>query len=92
MASSHQTRDPECVRGLYIAKVQYSSFGGCALGLMLGVLDIVGVEVRNREQVEVRERRGTRDRGRRQNKETISSSTFITSDVQSIYSPSWIQD
>ena len=43
------------VRGLYIAAGQYSSCGGCALGLMLGVLDIVGVEVRNREQVEVRE-------------------------------------
>ena len=43
------------VRGLYIATEQHSSFGGCALGLMLGVLDIVGVEVRNREQVEVRE-------------------------------------
>ena len=35
--------------------MEYSSFGGCALGLMLGVLDIMGVEVRNREQGEVRE-------------------------------------
>ena len=43
------------VRGLYIATEQYSSFGECALGLMLGVLDIVGVEVGNREQVEKRE-------------------------------------
>ena len=43
------------VIGLCIATWQYSSFGGCPLGLMLGVLDIVGVEVRNREQVEVRE-------------------------------------
>ena len=44
------------VRGLYIATVQYSSFCGCALGLMLGVLDIMEVEVQDREQVEVREK------------------------------------
>ena len=43
------------MRALYVATEQYSSFGGCALGLMLGVLDIVEVKVRNREQVEVRE-------------------------------------
>ena len=46
---------PLCVRGLYIATGQYSSFCGCALGLMLGVLDIMGVEIQDREQVEVRE-------------------------------------
>ena len=40
---------------LYIATEQYSSFGGCALGLMIGVLDIVGDEVRNREQVDARD-------------------------------------
>ena len=43
------------VRGLYIATGQYSSFCGCALGLVLGVLDNMGVEVQDREQVEVRE-------------------------------------
>ena len=43
---------------------------------MLGVLDIMGVEVQNREQVEVRENvEGTRDRGRRQNKETTNAHT-----------------
>ena len=49
---SRTTCTSVCVRGLYIATVHYSSFGGCALGLMLGVLDIMGVEVQNREQVE----------------------------------------
>ena len=43
------------VRGLYIATGQYSSFGGCVLSLMLGVLEIMGVEVQNREQVEAGE-------------------------------------
>ena len=63
------------VRGLYIATGQYSSFGGSALVLMFGVLDIVGVEVRNREQVEVRESVEARERGRRQNKETTNAQT-----------------
>ena len=62
------------VRGLYIATGHYSSFGGCALGLMLGVLDIMGAEVRNRGRSE-RERRGMRDRGRRQNKGTTNTQT-----------------
>ena len=31
-------------------------FCGCALGLMLGILDIMEVEVQDREQVEVREK------------------------------------
>ena len=43
------------MRGLYIATVHYSSFGERFVGLMLGDLDIAGVEVQNREQVEVRE-------------------------------------
>ena len=42
---------------------------------MLGVLDIMEVEVQDREQVEERESRGTRDRGRRQNKETTNAQT-----------------
>ena len=73
----HNPREPIHVRGLYIANVQYSSFCGCALGLTFGVLDIMEVEVQDREQVEVRERnsRGTRDRGRRQNKETTNAQT-----------------
>ena len=45
-----------CVRGLYIATGQYSSFCGCALGLVLGDLDNMGVEVQDREQVGVREK------------------------------------
>ena len=44
------------VRGLYIATGHYPSFCGCALGLMLGVLDLMVVEVQDREQVEVREK------------------------------------
>ena len=55
------------VRGLYVATGQYSSFCECALGLMLGVLDIMGVEVQNREQVEVKERT---QRHQRQKKKT----------------------
>ena len=43
---------------------------------MLGDLDNIGGEVQDREQVEVREKsRGTRDRGRRQNKETTNAQT-----------------
>ena len=41
--------------GLYIATVQYSSFCGCAFGFMLGVLDLMEVEVQDRQQVEMRE-------------------------------------
>ena len=37
------------VRGLNIATGQYSSFCGCALGLMLGDLDNMGVEVQDRK-------------------------------------------
>ena len=44
------------VRGLCIATGQYSSFCGCALGLVLGALDNMEVEVLDREQVEVREK------------------------------------
>ena len=43
---------------------------------MLGVLDIMGVEVQDREQVDSeRESRGTREGGRRQNKETTNART-----------------
>ena len=59
---AQESRTPSgCVRGLYIATGQYSSFCGCAVGLMLGVLDIMGVEVQNRERVEVRENVGARE-------------------------------
>ena len=44
------------MRGLCTATGQYSSLCGSALGLMLGVLDIIGVEVQDREQVEVRDK------------------------------------
>ena len=44
------------VSGLYIATGQYSSFCGCALGLMLGVRDVMEVEVQDRGQVEMREK------------------------------------
>ena len=40
------------MRGLYIATGQYSSLCGCVLGSMLGVLDILEIEVQDREQVE----------------------------------------
>ena len=43
------------VRGLCIATGQYSSFCGCALGLVLGGFDHMEVEVQDREKVEVRE-------------------------------------
>ena len=73
-SKSSKSLGSQPVRGLCISTVQLSSFCGCALGLMLDVLDIVEVEVRNREQVqEGRERRGTRNRGRRQNKETTTN-------------------
>ena len=49
------------MRGLYIATGQYSSFCGCAVDLVLGVLDIMEVEVQDREQVEVREKVEARD-------------------------------
>ena len=52
---------PKHVRGLHIATVQYSSFCGCASGLMLGVLDIMEVEVQDREQVDVREKVDARE-------------------------------
>ena len=46
------------------------------VGLMLGILDYMEVQVQDREQIGVREkRRGTRDRGRRQNKETTNAQT-----------------
>ena len=62
------------VRGLYIATEQYFSFCGCASGLMLGVLDIMEVEVRNREQVEVRENveaRETEDEDKTRKQQTL---------------------
>ena len=49
------------MRGLYIATWQLSSFSGCALGFMLGVLDITEVEVQEREQVKVREKMEARE-------------------------------
>ena len=49
-------QNDQTVRGLYIATGQHSSFCGCALGLMLGVLDFMEVEIQDREQVEVREK------------------------------------
>ena len=49
------------VRGLCIATEQYSSFCECALGLVLGVLDHMEVEVQDREQVEVREKSEARE-------------------------------
>ena len=55
---SRARKSMKIVRGLFLATGQYSSFCGCAVGLMLGVLDIMGVEVQNREQVEVRENVG----------------------------------
>ena len=59
-----QPVDADCghsVRGLFFATGQYSSFCGCALGLMLGVLDLMEVEVQDREQVEVRENAEARE-------------------------------
>ena len=53
------------VSWLCVATGQYSSFGVCALGLMLGVLDPMEVELQDREQVEVKEKvdaRETRDK------------------------------
>ena len=50
------------VRGLYIATGQYSSFCGCALRLMLAVLDIMEVEVQDREQEEEGEKVQARER------------------------------
>ena len=44
------------MRGLCIATRQYSSFCGCALGSVLGVLDHMEVAVQDREQIEVREK------------------------------------
>ena len=44
------------MRGLHIATGQYSSFCGCALGLVLGGLDHMKVEVQDREQIEVNEK------------------------------------
>ena len=44
------------VRVLCIATGQYSSFCGCAMGLMLGGLDHTEVEIQDREQIEVREK------------------------------------
>ena len=44
------------VRGLCIATEQYSSFGGCTIGLTLGGFDHTEVEIQDREQVEVREK------------------------------------
>ena len=45
----------EVVEELKLITFETISFGRCALGSMLGILDILGVEVRNREQVEVTE-------------------------------------
>ena len=47
---------PVTVRGLCIATRQYSSFCGCASGLVLGVLDHMEVEVQAREMVKLREK------------------------------------
>ena len=64
------------VRGLHIATGKYSSFGGCALGLMLGVLDLMEVEVQDREQVEVRENVEARETEEGdKNKETTNAQT-----------------
>ena len=56
--SAFESRKSEArnVRRLKIATGQYPSFCGCALGLVLGDLDNMGVEVQDREQVEVREK------------------------------------
>ena len=58
-----------CVRGLCIATKEYSSFFGCALGLVLGVLDHMEVEVQDREQVEVREKSIRHERQRSKTKQ-----------------------
>ena len=47
---------------------------GCALGLMLGILETMGVEVHDREQVEVRENveaRGTEEEDKTRKKQTL---------------------
>ena len=62
------------MRVLYIATEQHSSFCGCALGLMLGVLDIMEVEVQDRARVEVREKveaRETEDEDKTRKQQTL---------------------
>ena len=54
-------RSEQAVRGLCIASGRYSSFCGCALGLVLGGLNHMKVEVRDREQVEVIEKMEARE-------------------------------
>ena len=60
--------------GLYNVTGQYSSVCGCALGLMLGDLDNMGVEVQDREQVEEGEKveaRETEEKDKTRKQQTL---------------------
>ena len=69
-------RAQKCERVVYRHGAILTHFCGCALPFMLGVLDIIAVEVQNRDQVEERENVEARETEEEDtNKETTNAQT-----------------